>query len=366
MSETDLTVETSDKISVNAVTADPFFEFLDGAVKPNGFLPAISAVNLNENSSLAELVTGQRATIPALFVGEFLSREIDYIAINIPHLGSVLLKAQAHEGTALFENVSAAWADWVSAASGLKMLFPEQVTLALNFLEDSHRRVDFTAVELICHADDRLGPCFSNLRAIGLLKSSSMSSDQRLYSWMSSTKSDLNTLSSLEQERGDALEQVEHLSSELDKAMNDIKEGSDERELLKLQLLQVQEELELTFSSLQMAEAVSEELKTSGEAELEKHRAEVEELFIKNEVRAQDFAEKISNFTAENELQKLQLSQVQEELEHYFAKCSQQERELRKFEGQEAIQADLERAPNLSMTRTLISRMFGAGQERAL
>ena len=29
--------------------------------------------------------------------------------------------------------------------------------------------------------------------------------------------------------------------------MSDIQEGSDERELLKIQLLQVQEELELTF-----------------------------------------------------------------------------------------------------------------------
>ena len=179
-------------------------------------------------------------------------------------------------------------------------------------------------------------------------------------------KSGLDTLASLEEECSEALLQVESLRRELDKAMVDVKEGSDERELLQLQLLQVQEELELTFSGLQMAEAASEELRASSAAELEKYRAEVEELLNKNEARAQESVEKIAGVLAESELLQLQLLQVQEELEHYFTKCSQQERDLRKFEGQEAIQSDLDRAPNLSMTRTLISRMFGASQERAL
>ena len=130
-------VETSEQISSKSLTADPYFKFLDGAAEPNGFLPSISAVNLEENSSLGDLIWGQGATIPALFVGETSAAEIDKIAINIPHLGSVLLQAKASEGAALVENVTAAWADWVSAASGLDAL-PREITLGLSFLDDSH------------------------------------------------------------------------------------------------------------------------------------------------------------------------------------------------------------------------------------
>ena len=353
-------VETSDQISGNALTADACFEFIDGAVKPNGFLPRINAAHLDENSSLTELITGQRATIPALFVGEISAAEIDHIAINIPHLGSVLLQTKAKEDAVLVENIAAAWADWVSAASGLKMLFQEQVTLALSFLDDSHGMVDYSAVELICHADDRLGPCFSNLRALGLLAPSSLSSDQRLQSWSSSAKSGLDTLASSEEKCSEALAQVERLQSERDQAMVDVKESSDERELLQLQLLQVQEELESTFSGLQKAKAASEDLKVSSDAELETLKVEMNELVRNNEAQAQESAEKISDITTENELLQLQLLQVQEELEHYFTKCSEQERDLLKFKEQHYIHADLEEAPNLSMTRTLISRMFGA------
>ena len=188
MAETDLTVETSDKISDNALTADPCFKFVDGAVKPNGFLPDVSASYLDENSSLAELITGSRATIPALFVGEISVEAIEQLTINIPHLGSLLIQAKVGEGAELVENITVAWADWVNAACGLKMLFPGQVTLALNFLDDSHCTVDYSAVELICRSDDRLGPCFSNLRAIGLLTSAALSPDQRLQAWSLSAK----------------------------------------------------------------------------------------------------------------------------------------------------------------------------------
>lgn len=360
MAETDLIVEAPDKVSDNALTANPCFKFVDGAVKPNGFLPDVSAAHLDENSSLAELITGSRATIPALFVGEISVEAIEQLTINIPHLGSVLLQAKASEGAALVENVTAAWADWVSAASGLKMLFPEQVTLTLSFLDDSHGMVDCSAVELICHGDDRLGPCFSNLRALGLLAPTSLSSDQRLQSWSFSAKSGLDTFSSLELQRDEALGNVEYLTCELDKAMSDIQEGSDERELLKLQLLQVQEELESTFSGLQMAEAASEDLKASSDAELETLKAEMNELVTNNEAQAQASAEKISDIRTENELLQLQLLQVQEELEHYFIKCSQQERDLLKLKEQHDIHVDLEKAPNFSMSRTLISRMFSA------
>ena len=359
-------VETSEQISGRSLTADPCFEFLDGAVKPNGFLPQISAAHLDENSSLAELITGPEATIPALFLGDISAEKVDNIAINIPHLGSVLLQSKVGEGAALVENVSAAWADWVTAASGLKMLFPAQVTLALSFLDESHGMVDYSAVELICHADDRLGPCFSNLRALGLLASPPLIYHQRLQSWSLLAQHSLDTLANLEEKCSEALAQVKRLQSERDKAMVDVKEGSDERELLQLQLLQVQEELESTFSGLQMAEAASEELKVSSDAELEMLKVEMNELVRNNEAQAQESREKISDITAENELLQLQLLQVQEELEHYFTKCSQHERDLLKVHEQHDIHVDLEKAPNLSITRTLISRMFGAGQERAL
>ena len=60
----------------------------------------------------------------------------------------------------------------------------------------------------------------------------------------------------------------------------------------------------------------------------------MEELLNKNEAQAQESVEKIAGVLAESELLQLQLLQVQEELEHYFTKCSQQERDSRKFEGQ--------------------------------
>ena len=62
-----------------------------------------------------------------------------------------------------------AWADWVNAACGLKMLLFQGKSVCSKLLDDSHCTVGSSAVELICHSDDRLGPCFSNLRAIGLL-----------------------------------------------------------------------------------------------------------------------------------------------------------------------------------------------------
>lgn len=361
MAEMRPTVELSNQFSGGALTAKPCFKFIDGAAKPNGFLPDVTASHLDENSSLAELITGSRATIPALFVGEISVEAIEQLTISIPHLGSVLLQAKAGEGAALVERVAAAWADWVGAACELKMLFPAQVTLTLSFMDDSHGMVDYSAIELACHSDERLGPCFSNLRALGLLASMSLSYDQRLQHWSTSTKSRLDTLSNLEQQFGEAEVQVERLQRELDKAMVDVKEGSDERELLQLQLLQVQEELESTFSGLQIAEAVNEELKAGSAQEIETFKAEMNELVRNNEAQAQESADKISDITAENELLQLQLLQVQEELEHYFTKCSQQERDLLKLQEQHDIHVDLEKAPNLSMSRTLISRMFSAG-----
>ena len=108
-----------------------------------------------------------------------------------------------------------------------------------------------------------------------------------------------------------------------------------------------------------MAEAASEELRASSAAELEKYRAEVEELLNKNEARAQESVEKIAGVSAESEL--LQLNCFgSRRTRHYFTKCSQQERDLLKFREQCDLHADLG-APNLSMTRTLISRMFSVG-----
>ena len=105
-------------------------QICDGAVKPNGFLLDVSASYLDENTSLAELITGSRATIPALFVGEISVEAIEQLTINILIWGHSI-QAKVGEGAELVENITVAWADWVNAACGLKCSF--RASYALNF-----------------------------------------------------------------------------------------------------------------------------------------------------------------------------------------------------------------------------------------
>jgi len=74
--------------------------------------------------------------------------------------------------------------------------------------------------------------------------------------------------------------------------------------------------------------------------------AEVRTIFNTN-------AEKVQTLGADNELLLLQIAQLQEELEFYFTK-------VKETEDAKAVYSEVETAPNLSMARALISRLFKA------
>lgn len=254
------------------------------------------------------------------------------VQVEVPSLATALLQADNEEqqGSSRLQRVVEKWVDWADAAIALRMLAPASVDISWSTNEPAPdlRASSDTLFYQLCARSNRLAATMSDLRAAGLLSPQQYDSDTAIELWAES-EAEVRTIFKTNAEKVQTL-------------------GSD-NELLLLQIAQLQEELEANYTEQQ-------KLRTA-------HEAEVTELIAANERLQRDNADeasKLSEISAqvkdlelEGELQLLQIAQLQEELEYYFTK-------VRDAEDEKAVYNEVETAPNLSMARALISRLFKA------
>ena len=254
------------------------------------------------------------------------------VQVEVPSLAAALLQADNEEqqGSSRLQRVVEKWVHWADAAIALRMLAPASVELTWATNEPATTLVAASEALLyqLCARSNRLAATMSDLRAVGLLSPLQFDSDTAIELWAES-EAEVQTIFNTNAEHVQTL-------------------GSD-NEILLLQIAQLQEELEANYTEQQKLRAA--------------HKTEVTELKEANERLQRDNADeasKLSEMSAqvkdlelEGELQLLQIAQLQEELEYYFSK-------VKATEDEKAVYNEVETAPNLSMARALISRLFKA------
>ena len=127
------------------------------------------------------------------------------------------------------------------------------------------------------------------------------------------------------------------------------KELELEVEVQLLQIAQLQEELEANYTEQQKLRAAHE----ADVTELKEANERLQRDNANDTIKLSEVGAKTKELELEGKVQLLQIAQLQEELEYYFSK-------VKATEDEKAVYNEVETAPNLSMARALISRLFKA------
>jgi len=270
--------------------------------------------------------------VPALCVEESDLQGALPVQVEVPKLADALLQVenQEQQDPARLQQVVEEWADWADAAIALRMLAPASVDIIWATNESATTLVASSEALLyqLCARSNRLSATMSDLRAVGLLSPQQYDSDTAIELWAES-EAEVRTIFNTNADKVQTL-------------------GSD-NELLLLQIAQLQEELEANYTELQ-------QLRTAHEAavtELKEVNERLQRDNASDALKLSEMSAQVKDLELEGELQLLQIAQLQEELEFYFTK-------VKEAEDAQAVYNEVETAPNLSMARALISRLFKA------